>query len=106
MIVMSNGVDFIQNAALMLTSHHVRLCLIQIARIIRLQKISIMRKCGYHYQVQNLIRGSVTYKFVSVLKANNLHLDLCFEELENAYQKMNVLPGTRMFMCFFKKMRG
>ena len=104
--MMSNGVDFVRNAALMLTSQHVYLCLIQIARIISLQKISVMRKYGYHNQVQYLIRGSVPYKFVSVLKANNLHLELCFVELENAYQKMNVLPGTKMFTCFFKKMRG
>ena len=71
-----------------------------------LQKISIMRKCGYHNQVQDLIRGSAPYKFVSVLKANNLHLEKCFVELENAYQKMNVLPGTKMFTCFLKTMRG
>ena len=76
MIMMKNGVYFVRNATLMLTSHHVHLCLIQIARIIKLQKISIMRKCGYHNQVQDLIRGSVPYKFVSVLKANNLHLEL------------------------------
>ena len=75
----------------------------QIARIISLQKISIMRKCGYHNQVQDLISGSVSYKFVSVLKANNLHLELCFVELKNTYQKMNILPGTKMFTCYSKK---
>ena len=84
MIMMRNGVDFVRNAALMLTSHHVRLYLIQIALIISLQKISIMRKCGYHNQVQDLIRGSVPYKFVSFLKANNLHLKLCFAEDERS----------------------
>ena len=46
------------------------------------------------------------YKFVSVRKENNPHLGLCFVELETAYQKMNVLPGTKMFMFFFRKMRG
>ena len=106
MIMMRNGVDFVRNAALMLNSHHVGLCLIQVARIIRLQKISRIRKCGYHNQVQDLVRGSVPCKFVSVLKANNLHLELCFVELENAYEKMNVLPGTKMFTYFFKEMRG
>ena len=106
MIMLRNGVGFVRNAVLILTSHHVRLCLIQIARIISLQKISIMRKWGYDNQVQDLIRSSVPYKFVSVLKASILHLELCFVELENGYQKMKVLPGTEMFTCFFKKMRG
>ena len=98
---MKNRVDSFQNVDLILTSHHVRLCLIRVEHITSLQKISIMRKCGYHNQVQDLIRGSVLYKFVSVLKKNNPHLGLCFVELENAYQKMIVLPGTKMFMLFF-----
>ena len=42
MIMMKNGVDSLQNVDLMLTSHHVRLCLIQVAHITSLQKISIM----------------------------------------------------------------
>ena len=45
-----------------------------------LQKISVMRKCGYHNQVQDLMRDSVLYKFVSVLKENNPHLGLRFVE--------------------------
>ena len=106
MIMMRDGVDFVRNASLMLNSHHVGLYLIQIARIVSLQKISRMRKCGCHNQVQDLIRNSVPCKLISVLKANKLHLELCFVELENAYQKMNVLPGTKMLTCFFKKMRG
>ena len=76
--MMRTGVEIVRNAALMLTSHHLRLCLIQIAHITSLQKIRLMRKCGDHKQVQDLIRGSAPYKFVSGLKANNLHLELCF----------------------------
>ena len=42
-----NWVEIVRNAALMLTTHHLRLCLIQIAHITSLQKIRLMRKCGY-----------------------------------------------------------
>ena len=103
MIMMRNGVDFVRNAALMLTSHHVRLCLIQIARIISLQKVSLMRKCGYHNQVQDLIRGSIPYKFVLVLKANDLHLELCFVELENAYQEDERSSRHKYVNVFFQE---
>ena len=57
-IMMRNGVDFVWNAALMFTSHHVNLCLIEITCITSLQ-ISIMRKCEYHNQVQDVITGCV-----------------------------------------------
>ena len=102
-IMMRNVVDFVRNAALMLTSHHVRLCLIQIARIISLQKVSLMRKCGYHNQVQDLIRGSIPYKFALVLKANDLHLELCFVELENAYQEDERSSWHKYVHVFFQE---
>ena len=84
MIMMKNELDFFQNVNLMLTNRHVGLCLIQMAHSTSLQKTRIMRS-----QVQHLIRSSDLYKFVSVLKVNNLHLGLCFVEMENLYQKMN-----------------
>ena len=46
MIMMRNGVDFVLNAALMLTSHHVLFCLIQIACIISLQKKVLISQPG------------------------------------------------------------
>ena len=46
MIMMRNGVDFVLNVALILTSHHVLFCLIQIACIISLQKKVLISQPG------------------------------------------------------------
>ena len=104
--MMRSGADFPQDADLILTNPHVRLCLIQIAHIISLQKTSIKSKSGYHNQAQGLIRSGVLYKFDLIFKVSNLHLGLCLVLFENTYQSMNALLGTRMFMCYSKKMHG
>ena len=105
-IMMLNGKDFHEMAGEMSIRHPVHLCLTRIALTINSAKSNTKKRYGSHNLVLVSIRGSALCKFASALKVGSLDLASCFLGQESESQKTNVLVGTRMQTCFFRRMFG